>query len=757
MQLRQWAYAAALCAAAHVHAQPTAPADTIEVIGTTPLGGATDPSRVAANVQTATAEEIREQGTLDLAEYMRRNFGSVFVNDAQSNPLQPDVQYRGFVGSPLLGLPQGLAVYEDAVRINEPFGDTVNWALIPESAIDTVQLVPGSNPLFGLNALGGAISIRTKNGFSNPGTRAQVEAGSFGRVTAQGETGGSTDGGLGYFVTGSAFHENGWRDFSPSSAAQIFAALSSTFDTGHVDATFTHADTDLIGNGASPADLLAIDRHAVFTRPDRTRNHLNLLNVSAEQRFTPRQTASGNLYVRDSRTDTLNGDNSDYFECAGSPALLCMADGGGEALVLDTAGMTIASTTAVGDAVLNRTHTAQRSIGFGAQWQRAGRLSGGGTDVLVGLAHDRSTVDYTAATELGRLDATRLAVPGGIFVGDGSTNLGATIDSTGVFASGSVAVGQAATIILSGRFNRTSIALEDRLGTALNGAHTFTRFNPAVGLTVRLGAATSFYAGYSEANRAPSPVELTCADAEAPCRLPNAFVADPPLEQVVAATVETGVRGQWRSGSWHAGLFRATNRNDILFISAGALTNEGYFDNVGATRRQGLEIDVDGSLGERLHWFSNYTQLDATFRDAFTVASPHNPAATAGEIFVQVGDRLPLVPSDLLKVGLSARVGAHWTIGADAIGTSSQYLRGDEANLTGKLSGYGVLNLRAEWELSRDVRLFANLDNALDARYETFGLFGSPGDVLGPGFDDPRFLGPGAPRGLWMGVRIALD
>ena len=222
------------------------------MIGTTPLGATSTSIAVAGNVQTATAAQIREQGALDLADFMKRNLGSVFVNDAQSNPLQPDVQYRGFVGSPLLGLPQGLAVYQDGVRINEPFGDTVNWALIPESAIDTVYLMPGINPLFGLNALGGAISINTKNGFDNPGTRAEALAGSWGRVGVQAETGGSVDDTFSYFVTASYLDEDGWRDYSPTEAKQVFANLGTKNDEQSLDVSFTYVDTDLVGNGAAP-------------------------------------------------------------------------------------------------------------------------------------------------------------------------------------------------------------------------------------------------------------------------------------------------------------------------------------------------------------------------------------------------------------------------------------------------------------------------------------------------------------------------
>ena len=171
------------------------------------------------------AAEIREQGALDLADFMKRSLGSVFVNEAQSNPLQPDLQYRGFVGSPLLGLPQGLAVYQDGVRINEPFGDTVNWALIPECAIDSVYLMPGSNPLFGLNALGGAIAIDTKDGFDHAGHARRAHGGLVRPRRSAGRDRRLARRRLGYFVTASHLDEDGWRDFSPTEAQQVFAKL----------------------------------------------------------------------------------------------------------------------------------------------------------------------------------------------------------------------------------------------------------------------------------------------------------------------------------------------------------------------------------------------------------------------------------------------------------------------------------------------------------------------------------------------------
>jgi outer membrane receptor protein involved in Fe transport len=729
--------------------------DTIEVIGTTPLGAELDTSRVAGNVQTATAEQIRKQGALDLADFMKRALGNVFVNEAQGNPLQPDVQYRGFVGSPLLGLPQGLAVYQDGVRVNEPFGDTVNWALIPESAIDTVSLMSGSNPLFGLNALGGALSIDTKSGFSHPGTSAEVLAGSFGRVEVQAETGGTADDRLGWFVTGSYLDEDGWRDYSPTTAKQLFANVGTHTDRRSLGLSITYADTDLVGNGAAPVELLAQDRAAVFTHPDRTENKLTLVNFRGSQKLSDALALTGNVYSRSSDVRTSNGDDSDFAECAGTPGFVCEQPGGDEQLALDPSGAPIPASPSVEGATLNSTSTQQDSVGLNVQATWTGRDAKRDNRLTLGLARDSSDVSFESSTELGSLDATRLAVPGGALVGDAAVDLAATIESTGVYLTDTFTLAERASLTFSGRYNRSEVKLDDRLGGSVSGTHTYERFNPALGLTYRLGAMYTFYTSYSEANRAPSPVELTCADPSDPCRLPNAFVADPPLEQVVAKTFETGLR--WRNGAlrWQAGFFRTTNEDDILFISAGALTNQGYFANVGETRRDGFEANLAVDKGEQWRWFVDYTYLDATFRDPFTAPSPHNPAALNGEIDVAKGDRLPLVPDNLLKAGFWYTPFPRTSIGADLIASSGSHYRGDEANLLEQLDAYGVLNLRAEFRLNEHARVFLNLDNALDRKYETFGTLGDATGVLGPSYANPRFVGPGAPRAAWLGVRVS--
>ncbi|HEY8520803.1 MAG TPA: TonB-dependent receptor [Gammaproteobacteria bacterium] len=746
---QRWPLAFVL-AAAGAHGQSV---DTVDVIGTTPLGGDLDADKVAANVRRATAEDIERQGALDLADFMDRTVGSVFVNHAQSNPLQPDVQYRGFVGSPLLGLPQGLAVYQDGVRINEPFGDTVSWALIPESAIASIALQSGSNPLFGLNALGGALSLETKSGRTHPGAGLELSAGSFGRRQAQAEAGGSAGESLHWFVAGDWLDEDGWRDFSPTEAARVFARLGWEAGRTAFDASLTYADTDLIGNGAAPVELLELDREAIFTRPDQTQNDLMLVTLRGS-RAVGQWALTGNVYYRSSDIDTYNGDDSDYEACEDDPAFICEEEDDEEEIVLDPLGNPVLALEELEGGTVNRTRTEQDGAGLALQAEWGGS---GPHRLLVGFGHDSSDIAFAASTELGTLDATRLAVPGGVLVGESLTGLDARTSNTSVFLSDTISFGDAVALTLSARYNRTDVTLRDLRGTELDGDHEFDSFNPAVGVTFRLAPSVDVYASYSESNRAPSPVELTCADEDDPCRLPNAFVADPPLEQVVASTYEVGVRGRFgasgRDGTWHAGVFRARNEGDILFISAGALTNEGYFDNVGTTRRQGVELDVAASA-ERWSWFASYTFLDATFEEAFAVASPNNPAAVDGEIFVQPGDRLPLIPRHVFKGGVRYDATPKLSVGGEVVASSSRHLRGDEGNDIEEIDGYAVLNVRGEYRLNDRVQLFALIDNVLDAEYETFGLFGEADEVLGDDFEDPRFFGPGAPRAGWLGVKV---
>lgn len=737
--------------------------DEIEVIGVTPIGGAgLKRESLASNIQTATAEAISKQHALDLTEYLDRNLVGVFVNEAQSNPLQNDVQYRGFVASPLLGLPQGLAVYQDGVRLNEVFGETVNWALVPLRAIAKIELVPGSHPVFGLNSLGGALSIRTKTGFDNPGAELEVSGGSFGRFKVEAEKGNSFGENLAYYFTAAYLAENGWRDFSPSESTQLFSTISWMDERNRIDGSLTYVDTDLVGNGATPVQLLELDRSAIFTYPDQTRNELAMLNIRGESYLGRTKTLSWNAYYRRSRIGTVNGDDSDFEECedAVNSGLVCSLSSNGFADVVaqDQAGSPIPALSSTLGATENTSYTDQDSFGTTVQLSVEKEVGDAGSNLfLVGAAVSIGNVEFFSATELGSLDAQRRALGSGYLVQSEFTKLDSVTTNYNAYVMNTFSSSDKTSFILSALYYQANVELLDRLGTALNGDHEYSRFNPSLGVTHKLSPRTQIYAGYSETSRIPSPVELTCADPDAPCRLPNAFLADPPLLQVTTHTYELGIRGRIKDTNWHAGYFNAVNHDDIIFISAGQTPSQGFFDNVGNTVRKGLEFSVSGLIADRGSWFLNYTYLSATFDENFEVASPNHPLASNGSIQVNRGDRLPGIPANLAKVGFDFSVSPHLTIGANAVYTSERFLRGDEGNLLPTVSGSVIVDLFGELVLNSKMLAFFKIGNLLGTNYETFGVLGQAEDVLGDEFDDNRFLAPGAPRAAWIGIRIGTN
>jgi hypothetical protein len=297
-----------------------------EVVVIAPYGTAIDPTLVPANVQRAGAEQLQRSQSLDLTDFLNRQFGSVSINHAQNNPLQPDFNFRGFTASPLLGLPQGLSVYENGVRINDPFGDTINWDLIPVSAIDNVQMLAGTQPVFGLNTLGGALSLRLKNGFSQQGIQLDAYGGAFGRFGTSLQAGGN-DGRWGYYGDVDYFKEDGWRDHSYSDALRVYGALSRHESDWTVDLSAAYANTELRGNGPAPVELLAIDRSAVFTYPDITHNEHAQLILEGSRDLSDSSRISGNAFYRRLDTDTFNGDATAFEQCElGGNELLAAAD-----------------------------------------------------------------------------------------------------------------------------------------------------------------------------------------------------------------------------------------------------------------------------------------------------------------------------------------------------------------------------------------------------------------------------------------------
>ena len=752
----------------------------ITVIGNTPLGGLGLPmNQIPSNVQTADSQDMQRQQTLDLADYLNNNFSGVNVSESADNPFQLDINYHGFTASPLLGTPEGLSVYVDGVRVNESFGDTVNWDLIPQSAISTVTLMSGSNPVFGLNTLGGALSVKTKSGHDNPGTEFEAYGGSFGRRSFEGETGGDF-GNFDYFFAGNYFDETGWRDNSPSRVYQGFGKVGWQNEKTDLDLSYTYADTSLWGNGATPESMLDYRREASYT-PDYTANLLSFVNLTGTQFLADKLLLSGNAYFRRLSTDVINGNvNDSYlgdftgppFDCAASSSSL-------GALTYCSPGQNATSSLL------------QRTKGLGVQLTDSQDLLGWANQAIVGADYSDSDDTFSEAYQYGGLTANRhLIYEPSPFNDETVISLTGSNKIYGDYLTDTLSPSKLLHFTASVRYNRNTETLggysvDTDIGdfgsgfnepSALTGDHTFSRVNPAFGFTVTPTDALTLYADYNQASRAPTVIELGCANPAAPCGLPNDFASDPDLRQVVARTVEFGVRGNLPDQSlvWSADAFHTVNSNDIQFVATA--TNAGYFDNVGNTRRQGFDMSIGGKDGG-FHWHLTYSFVDATYQSSFQVSAESNSSANAnGNILVQPGDRIPLIPKNTGRLVLDYDLTPQWNIGGNVIAASGSYLHGDENNAnqaggtnalgeyvsgSGWISGYAVINLQSTYHITKRVQVFARLVNVFDKQYATAGFLTSssfnPNGSFIPNpnnWPNENAVSPAAPRAIWVGMRV---
>src|SRR5258706_4345441 len=560
--LAGFACAVACSAGAAALADEARPMERVVVIAATPLPGTDlDIDRSGAPVQAARGARIEESNPLDVSGFLQRFFGSVHVNDIQGNPFQPNINYRGSTASPLLGTPQGLSVYMDGVRLNQPFGDVVSWDVIPRAAISRIGLMPGSNPLFGLNTLGGSLVIETKDGVSRPGTSLQGYYGSNARWGTEFEHGGNNATGLDWYVTGNLFRERGWRDDSPSRVGQLFAKVGWRGARTRASATAAYADTDLTGNALQEQRLLAQDHSSVYTKPDTTANKSLLLNLLAAHDFTDRLSLSAGTYYRHILTSTLSGDLTDASLGQRIPeaAASCLA-----AVEADD------EPNEKCNGLLNRTHTSQDNYGATGQLSWTAELAGRANQLVVGAAYDASKVRFIQSAQYGYLNPYRGVTPVAALADDARVDLHGRSHTGSVFATDTLALG-AWSVTGSGRYNRTVVRNRDQIAPgggagSLDGDTSFSRFNPALGVTFAPTTGLTAYLGYSQGSRAPFAIELGCTDPQIPCKLPNAMAGDPPLKQVVGRTIEAGPRGQGGEPQWHAAAVHAGEHDDIPVV-----------------------------------------------------------------------------------------------------------------------------------------------------------------------------------------------
>jgi outer membrane receptor protein involved in Fe transport len=731
----------------------------VDVVAPSPLlGSGLDRDKVPAATTVLNAGDLRRDGPPDLLRALDDAAGAVALDDAQGNAYQPNLMYRGFTASPLDGTPQGLAVYVNGVRFNQSFGDSVNWDLLPAIAIDRVNL-EGANPVFGLNALGGSLSIRLKNGFAAHGGSAEAYGGSFGTIAGSFEDS-RQSGNTAVYVAATLSHSDGWRQFNQSDVRQFYGDFGWRGPRSELHLNLLLADNRLNGPGTIPLPLLDVARGAAFTSPNLTSNRYGLLSLSGSGDITDHLSLQALAYYSNFSQRVVNGNAFDAQACAAMSGVLCSDNG---EVLQDRAGQPIADFLAGGPySQLNLTAVDTNGYGAALQATHDATVAGHHNVLVAGLSLDGGVTRFTAGSAIGGLDPQRQFIGPGVVIAqpDGSiapVRIGIVNDYYGAYVADTFDLTPALSLSASARLNVAQLSLDGGDSAALSGRHSFVHLNPSVGLTWRVAPGVSAYASYATSNRAPTPAELSCASLQSPCTLANFFVGDPALKQVVAHTVEAGLRGRLHpfgtaSLDWNADLYRTDSDDDILFV-ASDIPGFGYFQNVGNTRRQGIEAGLTLRAGRFRAWL-NYALTAATFGGALSLESPLNPGANAaGQIHVTAGDQMPGVPRHRLKLGFSYAAGGGWTVGLSSVVSSGEVLFGDEANLTPTTGGYVVLNANARYAVMQGVELFGQVQNVLNARYATFGTFSDTAAVL-PGASVTRSLSPAPPIAAYGGVRL---
>ncbi len=766
-------------------AQPSAPAGAassstaagpvealppVDVIAATPLlGSGVDRSKVPSENQVMTGRDVTREGPSSYLTTLQDQAQGVQLDSAAGGPFQPNLSYHGFVASPLQGTAQGLAVYLNGVRFNQPFGDTVNFDLIPDIAIDSMNL-EGANPVFGLNALGGSLAIQLKNGFTYHGGEIDAYGGSFAQIGGAFQYGKQV-GNTAVYVAVSGLTENGWRDFQSSALKQFYGDIGWRGEHAEVHLNIDLAQTTLQAPGSTPVEWLAVDPRAQFTGPSPINNAYTLISLNGNVQLNDTTSVQAVAYYDYFLQRVGNGNDANFGSCNTLSGFLCEV--GTNVLATDRNGNPIRDFLNGGpysdwDSEVTNTN----GYGIAAQITNQNEIFGHGNHFVAGASFDGSSTLFGATTGVGGLDPVSrnfigpAGFPQGIIVDpadgtDAPVRVAVTTAYYGIYLTDTFDITSRLSANVSGRFNAEQVDLNDLLGTGLSGNHSYTRFNPGFGLTYRLSTAFSVYASYSESNRAPTPAELSCASPQSPCSLANFFTGDPNLKQVVAHTVEAGLRGRLTPFpsaklDWNLSLFRSDLDDDIEFVQS-IILGRGFFQNVGATRRQGVDVGFHLNSNRWTAW-AGYTYTNATFQNAFTESSPENPGAGAnGNIQVQPGNRLPGIPANLLKLGLEYRATDAWTVGVTGVAASGQYLFGDEANLTKQLPGYFVVNLNTSYQITPNVQVFGLVQNVLNTKYYVYGTFSPTSNIAfipAPGTSNPRSYNIAAPVSGFAGVKV---
>lgn len=619
---------------------------------------------VPGSIQVIKPQDVQDQSGVSLADYLNNNTQGISFNEVGGNPWQPEIFFRGYSAGSITGNPQGLSIFVDGVRENQPFSDVVLWDTIPTWALAGTQVVAGSNPIYGLNTLGGAIAMQTKNGKLFNQGRIEGTVGSWDRTAGLIEYGGIIDGtNVDYYFGYKHSSEHGWRDHTPSHLNQAFGKIGNDFENGRIELSYTGASNNLIGNGLAPRYLLGSDNEGVNTVPDLTENRYHKLNLTLTQFISDTAMLSANAYYRSSNRYTLNGDAE--IEWDGD----LLQDVNGNATDANRGGRFIVGYSAyqideVGGET-RTTKTKQDAYGISAQLTLSDDLMGYQNHFVTGLNLETSLISFVQNEYEGSdiLAGRVIHAKSGEF--GNNTKLQGRTNTLGLYAVDTLSLNDQWHVTGGLRYNYTEVDNTDRRadqsGGSLTEKQSWGRINPTIGVTFKPNERYSTYASYSESNRAPTSIEMGCSNPAIACSLPTQMADDPPLDDVVAKTYEVGARGNFsKELSWNAAIYHAMNHDDLMFISTNAQNGLGYFDNVGRTRRDGIDLGFGGETlfgienTEKFSWNASYGYVNATYDSDLELTSDANSSRTTSTTSYNSFDDESLIENDAATESLAS-------------------------------------------------------------------------------------------------------
>lgn len=742
-------------------------------IGASPLGGGIPVQKWPTAVQTFSSQDLTKNGAADLTRTMEQQAAGVSMQNSQANPFQPTLLYHGYTLSPIQGTPAGLSVYVNGARFNTPFGDLAMWSLLPDDAIDSFDIV-ANNPVYGLNALGGAIDVKMKNGFTAPGGEFEIEGGSFGTVQGHLEYGKQVGNTAGYIDISGA-RQSGWRDEQGSDLKNAFADLGWRSNRAELHVNVIAAQSGLHGPGAVPVDVLQADPSAQFTGPNSINDKYVRVSSTLNLKLTEKTSLQAVFYYENLWEHLINGNGPSDLPC-GDGQYLCQGGAGG-AYSTTVGGGIIPQYLPTGDNAygqLNLNTTNTNGYGASAQITHKGVLG----QLVAGVSYDGGYTTYSAAAYDGALSLnTRdyYALPGtglGYMVDEPGTvpvDVGIRNAYYGFYATDTYNITKKLALTVGGRFNIAQIALHNQRGYdpnaapgGLNGSHYYQHFNPSVGAAYNITPLVTVYGSWSVQNAAPTPAELSCASPQDSCALANFMSGDPPLKQIVSRNFQMGMRSTFIVGglnflSVQADVYDDETSDDIQFLqSPYNPQGNGYFANIGSVHRRGGDLAVQFTA-TRWHLYAAYSRIQATYGSSFVEQSNSPYADNNGNITVNKGDFVPGIPENLFKFGADYHVTRHWIVGFTGTAQTGSYLIGDASNQDKKLPGYALLNLNTRYLLTPHVTLFGNINNVTNQRYYVYGTYSSVGDVYvaqAPNYSNPRSYSTGAPIGVMAGMKV---